>query len=210
VTQSSLIDSDQHSLQRFIWLLNQRGYRFWPEDKLCEVISVRNKKPDFYVRAPGHDFLAEVESFEKRLPRLGQAMSGNPAWESRRILTAVRHAAQQLRDYAHLNLPTVVVLDNWRRIGLPTDIGTLWAALFTPQGRGQPLLNSNNKRNVSAVAWNLPKTRPIDEDAINTEPPMCVRVLHNPYADIPLCSTVFGSTSDEHYRISQRGRPIRF
>jgi hypothetical protein len=209
VSPSKPAQTDRESLQRFTWLLNQRAYRFWPEDKLDEVISVRRKKPDFYVRTASGDLLVEVESFVERLSRPAQAMAVNPEREWRRIQGAVRHGAQQLGDYKDLNLPMMVVVDNWRRVGVPTDVGTLWGALFTAQGQSQPLLNSKNKRYVSAVAWNLPKARTLD-DTMTNERPMYLVVLHNPYADISFCRSFFDSINDKHFRINRRGRPILF
>src|SRR2546422_10765669 len=77
------------SEQRFVWLLNQRGFAFWREDALEEKIKVCTKRPDFYVETPGYGpFIAEVESFEKSGPVKSieaRVMASDPEQIFRRI-----------------------------------------------------------------------------------------------------------------------------
>jgi hypothetical protein len=195
--------------QRFEWLLIQRGFRFWGEDELEQVITVLGKKPDYYVRAAGCSFLAEVESFNKPGPfgmPLGQAMAMNPLPPAKRLRTPVRHAAQQLRPYEALKIPLLVVLDNGRKVGIPTNIGDLWDALFRPEGRGQALLNEGNKCHLSAVAWIVSTNAdmlPVTETQV-----MNVRLIHNPHAVIEFPINIFTDEEDQSFKVGPNGRLV--
>jgi hypothetical protein len=85
------------SERRFRWLLNQRQYQYWPEEKLQDVIIPRRTRPDFFVRTPTHgDFLVEAESFVKptALRTMGPRVSSlDPMKIQKRINRAVRNAA---------------------------------------------------------------------------------------------------------------------
>ncbi len=124
------------SEQRFCWLLKQRGFGYWAEDQLDQKIKVRKKRPDFYVEAPPNwKFLVEVESFQKSGPLRGWsggARARDPLPILKRIRTDVGHAAQQLNPYRGLNMPMLVILDNWRQVGLRSNASDLWDALFRP------------------------------------------------------------------------------
>jgi hypothetical protein len=212
------------SEERFVWLLNQRGYTFTREDKVETKIKklAVTTRPDFYVETPRNDaFLIEVESFEKPGPLQGMAtrvMFSDPELAFKRIRKAVMHAAAQLRPYQGLNLPMLVVLDNWRRVGIPSNILDLRNALFGTlevrqhfdpvsgkimgcpkwhHGRGQQL-NETLATYVSAVAWNLPRTRYYD-DPMTEERPMYLRIVHNPFASVPFPIDIFSNGNDEHY-----------
>jgi hypothetical protein len=198
--------------ERFCWLLNQRGYRYWCEDQLGQKIQVRRKRPDFYVEVPpGWKLLVEVESFQKagplKMPIRG-AMARNQLPILRRVRTAVQHAAEQLGPYRELNIPMLVVLDNWHQVGLPSNADDLWDALFRPI-KGRPLLNPCDKRHLSAVAWNLPAWRGFADD-MKQQRPMYLRVIHNPFALVPFPREVFNRPKDEHYRLNPNGLLVQY
>ena len=174
--------------RRFAWLLNQRSYGFWSENELEQKIELRGTRPDFYVETSRNGtFLVEVESFEEAGPfRIGSR--GGAAVDSerifRRIRTAVQNAARQLRPYKGLGIPMLIALDNWRMVGIPSNISDLRNALFGTlefrlpidlgggkadveeahwhHGGGQ-FFNKREKLYISAVAWNLPKARFVDD-----------------------------------------------
>lgn len=209
--------------RRFAWLLKQRGYDFWREDQLEQKIEVLEKQPDFYVETPRRGpFLAEVESFESPGPLSSTSRGGTVVDAQRifrRIRTAVQNAAAQLRPYRILNIPMLIVLDNWRLVGIPSNIVDLRNALFGTlefrmpvdldsgraimseahwhHGKGQ-FFNSREKLYISAVAWNLPKIRTVD-DPMTEERPMYLRLVHNPYAQVPFPIEIFNDADDEHY-----------
>lgn len=206
--------------RRFAWLLRQRGYLFWTEDRLEEVMAVRGKRPDFYVRTASFgDLIAEVESFEEPTLLDRKAMAGsrsgfiNPKPLLGRMKNAIRRAADQLKPYAEDGLPLLVVLDNWRRVGLPleeTDLiqvfgDLIFVATFDPvkgratdrrweHGRGRQL-GPKYRTYVSAVVVNIPKNPYVPEDP-RLERPMRVRILHNPFATISLPRNIFADRED--------------
>lgn len=217
--------------RRFAWLLRQRGYSFWSEDQLEKKITVCQTRPDFYVETPRSGaFLVEVESFVKPGP-LARARRGAISLDAEpifaRIRLAVKHATDQLRPYKTLHVPMLVVLDNWRRVGIPSNIVDLRNALFGTlevrvpvgpagperrrarwhHGKGQRL-NDRQGRFISAVAWNLPKRRAVDDPMIE-ERPMYVRMVHNPYALVPFPIEIFSNGDDEHYGY-RAGRWVNF
>uniref|UniRef100_A0A7C1IX73 Uncharacterized protein n=1 Tax=Ammonifex degensii TaxID=42838 RepID=A0A7C1IX73_9THEO len=202
---------DEISLRRFKWLLKQRGYRFWPEDRLEEVIQVRGTRPDFYVRMPWCDFLAEVESFEKSSVvdlNPNRVFTVNPKDLVKRISGACKEAARQLKPYANLGLPMVIVLDNWRQIGIPLDplhLVQLFGMIefrvpVSPEDgviQRPYLVHGKSRRfspeqhcHISAVVVPVPLVRYLEDD-FTEERPMRVRVLHNPFANVPLPREVF-------------------
>lgn len=221
---------DQVSLRRFGWLLKQRGYQYWPENRLEEKIRLRGKRPDFYVEDHrGTAFLVEIESFIKAGPLRSTSssptvMASDPEEAYKRIRIAVKHASEQLRPYRTLKIPLLVVLDNWRQVGLPSNILDLRNAMFgtlevrqqfdsncgvlgPPKwhpGKGQRL-NRFQGTYVSAVAWNLPKTRDPD-DPMTHERTMYVRMIHNPYSVIPFPIPIFNSGDDEHFGYNRNGQ----
>lgn len=182
------IRKDEVSLRRMKWLLGQRGYRFWPEDRLGGIIEVSNRRPDFYVQAANSIcFLAEVKSFEKEVsdsplhyPSNGATVGTvDPAIYERiydRIRGAVQEASAQLGAYRDRGIPLLVVLDSWRG-GMPTGSHELISVFGTREGRGSfdPLsgkpgparwhhgggqrLNNRQGRYISGVAWNKPRQR---------------------------------------------------
>jgi hypothetical protein len=226
--------------KRFSWLVRQRGYRFWYEDRLEEKIEVRGRRPDFYVETPFGDFLAEIESFKAPGPyeqmrnRVGVISSKAVP---NRMRTAVRHAAAQLKPYADLAIPLVVVLDNWRQVGIllkPIQLVQVFgnvvfrAPVLDGGSRlgevhkfhdGNRCLTDQHRTYVSAVAVNIPSERYNDVDApddMSRERPMNLRVLHNPYATCPLPVRIFSDDNDEHIRyedgkwVSMPGNTLRW
>ena len=203
--------------ERFRWLLTQRGYRYWTEDNLDEVILVRGKRPDFYVKTPHGDFLAEVKSFEKESPLrfLRQAMAYNQRSILKRIRKKVNDAAEQLRPYQIVGIPLLIVLDNWRRVGIPSNITDLLDALFGEQQLWVPIsssadagpvqwhhahgrvLSPDYKLYVSAVAWNLPRNPSAEPP--NCESDMYVRMVHNPFGIAHFPKEIFATADDVHW-----------
>lgn len=210
------------SEQRFIWLLKQRGYHsFWLEDQLEQKINVLGTRPDFYIETPRHGpVLVEVESFIKSGPLQmtgTRVMSFDSERIFKRIRKAVMHAADQLRPYQILNVPMLVVLDNWRQVGIPSNVLDLRNALFgtlevrkfldptgavhSParwhHGKGQRL-KAVQGNYISAVAWNLPKVR-YDKDPMTQERSMHLRLIHNPFANVLFPIDIFNNGDDEHW-----------
>lgn len=216
-----LQDFGEVAEKRFEWLLNQRGYSFLREDQIERRIRLCGTRPDFYVETTHRGaFLVEVESFETAGPLHdgpSQVMVLDPEPIFERIRRAVRRAKKQLGPYRELGVPMLIVLDNWRQVGIPSNIEDLRNAVFGTgefrqaisqggkevgptrwhHGLGQ-MLNSNWGSYISAVAWNLPKTRDIDDPMIS-ERPMYLRLLHNPHAGLPLPREIFDYPDDEHY-----------
>jgi hypothetical protein len=208
------------SNQRFAWLLTQRKYRFWGEDQLEDKIKTVQitKRPDFYVEASAKgDFIAEIKSFKQQGPFKGiqtKVISSDPEPIFKRIRTAVKEAADQLRPYETLNIPMIVVLDDWQKVGIWSNVLDLRNALFgtlsvrkpvypsgSPgrwhHGKGQQL-NENLGNYISAVAWNLPKNQ-YPDDPIAEERTMYLRMVHNPFANILFPIDLFNNGDDEHH-----------
>ena len=211
--------SDADSTDRFVCLLEQRGCQFWDEDHLDEVLTVRGKRPDFYVRTKEKlDFLVEVESFaresfSRRALRQNQVMFGLAERDWRQIRHAAKRAANQLRPYQSLKIPMLIVLDDLT-MGIPKNVAHLRFALLghpelhlqiNTQGRsvgsqalhhgsGQ-FFNEREKRYVSAVAWNL-QTH--------------LRIVHNPWAIVRLPTGTFTKSVDEHWGYNDEGDWVKF
>lgn len=204
---------------RFEWLMEQRGFPFWTEDKLEEVLEVKGKRPDFaFQAAAGVLILAEIKSFTPSARQLPRGRIGAVSMEA--LMTApklaVRHAAKQLRPYKDLRIPLVVVLDNWRQLGVvldwpvliqllgeatvrmlvERDTGTAKDVHWAPGG-GQ-VLHPEQKTYVSAVLVNLRTSPAYTEKNRDRECQMRVRVLYNPFAAVELPTDVFSHPLDEH------------
>jgi hypothetical protein len=230
--------SDEISIRRFTWLLDQRGYGYVDERRLEQAVAIRGgKRPDFLVdtRRNVH-FLAEVKAFEKPTA-LDQAPPGVGAMfigdlQKRINAGAISHAAEQLAPYRHDPLPRIVVLDNHRQIGISLDTHTLiqifgtlqyeftvntetgasvsegWAHRFADAAVGD-----KRRDYISAVAVNIP-TRRFDDfdgtvDDFTVARPMRVHVIHNPDATHPLPLWVFSEAHDKQI-IRQGDRWIEF
>ena len=200
---------------RFSWLLRQRGLLFFDESRLEERIQVRSKRPDFYVEPSSFPpILVEVEGFSKRDSHLAV-----PERILKRLRVAVGHAASQLAPYREMKIPTLVVLDNARKVRLPlgkNDLLNLFGLLewhkpinvITGDSAGPAYLTGSDdsfhvlgpewNNHVSAVAVNLPKDGYQYDEPPERERPMRLRVLHNPYASVPLPARVFDDAEDEN------------
>jgi len=197
---------------RFRWLVTQRGFRYWDETQLEEKLVKVTTRPDFYVETPFGDILAEVECFTEPGPidrRGGMCGAVDPDELLDRPRGLIKHAARQLRPYSDLNLPCLVVLDNWR--GFAINLGYPWLTqvfgTFEFRGRYVPesgtlgplklrhgggrRLKEGQHTYVSAVAVNINTVNYLDDDVCQ-ERRMRVRIIHNPFADCPFPMDILG------------------
>ena len=206
---------------RFGWLLKQRGYEYADEYNLDSKIAVQSKRPDYFVEASnGTKLLVEVESFNKGHELnmgAGFQQIGNYDQILDRVRNSVRHASFQLRDYKHLKIPLVIVLDNWRKRPLMLTSVNMREALFgritfalpiidSPSrflgepvpyhGRDQ-LLNEKWRRYISAVALIGRKKAYIYDDD-DREKPLRLQIFHNHFASVPLPLATFSDPEDRH------------
>ncbi len=205
--------------ERFAWLLNQRGVSYVDEAHLEQKVEDRGTRPDFYAWTPHVCFLAEVEALHKEGPFrrwLGVGF-GDVDAIIRRLRTPVQHAAKQLAPYRDLEVPMLVILDNHRKVGIQTGpieliqlLGTLKirVPIDTTTGRvgnarwhhgGGRTLSPDWRTYISGVAVNLPKRDHVYNEPPEKQRPMRVRLLHNPYADVPFPVAIFSDSEDEHY-----------
>lgn len=202
--------------ERFAWLLRQRGIPFWDEDSLESRIKIREeKRPDFYAEPQGQPpILVEVEGLHAiRSPTLAV----DPVQNWKRLRGPVELGARQLKPYRVLGIPMIVAVDNARRVGVslakidliqllgvteirvPVNLTTGGRAgrARLHHGRGQ-ILSGTRRQYISAVAVNLPKRGFEYIDRLEQERPMRLRILHNPYAQVPLPLSVFSDPEDEN------------
>ena len=207
--------------ERFAWLLRQRNIPFVDETKLKSRITVQGTNPDFLGEPRGLPrFIAEVESL--RAPGPLRKISSrsfvlNPNQILRRLRGPVKHAAKQLKPYATINIPMIVVLDNARRVGVPLSpieliqlLGEIEYRVPVNLATGQPagpttkhhgsgqVLTPTQKRYISAIAVNRPKQGHQYVEPIEKERPMCLLILHNPYALVRLPRKIFNDSEDTH------------
>ncbi len=202
--------------ERFAWLLRQRGIPFWDEDSLESRITIREeKRPDFYAQPQGQPpILVEVEGLHAIRSRF---LALDPMQNRKRMRGPVILAAKQLKPYQVLRIPMIVVVDNARRVGVSlatmdliqllgvTEIrvplnltaGGKAGEAYLHHGPGQ-ILTRTQRQYISAVAVNLPKRRHEYIEILAQGRPMRLRVLHNPYAQVPLPLSVFSDPEDEH------------
>lgn len=202
---------------RFSWLLRQRGCTYVREDQLEQVMMVRGPRPDFYVRSPSGPFLAEVKAFRQLGPidrRSGRVFATGIQELLKPISSSVDEARRQLRAYRELEIPTVIVLDNWRQIGIDLD-DVILVQLFGeiefivqvstdggPAGETQLAYGRGRTRGddkgtcVSAILVTEPLERQLRDD-FTDERPMRARVLHNPHAAVPLARSIFDQPEDD-------------
>ena len=180
---------DAPALARFAQLLEKRSCDYWQENELEQVLPIRRTKPDFFVHTPSKvQLLVEIKSFKKERSALlalrqNAVMSGLTSSDERRFVnTTVQHASRQLKPYRNLNFPSLVILDDFQDVGMPTN----------PDILGLCLMESFPKRDwqhISAVAWLLG----------GTELSPYLRIFHNPYATKALPLEAFGAQADEHW-----------
>jgi hypothetical protein len=218
---------DEVSIRRCTWLLTQRGCTFRREAEIGQVLTLKDSNPDFLVETPDRiRFLLELKSVGEQdtlLDRIDPSVtvfSIDSMSLQKRANRLVRDAANQLAPYAPEALPMVVMLDNHRQKGISLDKHTLRAlfgelvvtipmnpttggmvddAEWTHEDDNSPLAAGRNAH-ASAVAVLIPVHR-FDtwekSDDYTVERTMKVRLLHNPYAIVPLPASVFSDAVDE-------------
>lgn len=229
--------SDEISIRRFAWLLDQRGYTYVDERRLEHAITVRGgKRPDFFADTQrAVRFLAEVKAFETptaldhATATTGSMFIGDL---QRRITGPVERAARQLAPYANDPFPRVVVLDNHRQRGVSPGtveliqiFGTLEYGFTVNPETGASVsegwvhsdedyaIGDKRRNYISAVVVNIP-TRRFDDfdgtvDDMTVPRPMKAHVIHNPDATHPLPLWVFSEPHDKQI-IRQGDRWIEF
>lgn len=218
--------SDEISIRRCTWLLNQRGFRYWREADIGQVLPLQGTNPDFLVETPVQQrFFLELKAFEQNtiLDKMDPAIKvfslGHMSLQ-KRANRLVRDAAEQLLSYAGTGLPLVIGLDNYRQKGIGLDehsLGSLFGDLRVhikvdpASGRqleeawvrtddGSPLAGSR-RRHVSAVIALIAGERFDTFEAVDdfsVERPMKMRIVYNPDALVPLPRDVFNGPDDEH------------
>ena len=209
---------DATSLKIFGCLLNQRGYRLWPESLIHTRIPIRGKHPDFYVETPWCSFIAEVKSFQEPGP-LEQAKDRvgtlDPGKFVKRIARSCRTAAHQLEPYADLNLPMVVVIDNPVGIRIPLTPRYLIQLFGVIEFRGEYDPKRGGMEHLRLVHGGTRQLGPgpnlhpyvsavvvpillagCEGDDSHCDRPVRVRILHNPFATVPLPEGVFSDEKD--------------
>ncbi len=214
--------------QRFARLLRQRGIPFCDETNLERCIEVKRKRPDFYAEPRDFPpFFAEIKELQEVGP-LRRVMVGvwapDPYQNLKRLREPAESAAKQLKPYEKLRIPMLVVFDNARQVGVSLGSIDLIQLLGMSEYRvlmnvatgeqvGSATLHSGSKqvltpdrrRYISAIAVNLPKHGHQYVEPVEQERHMRLRVLHNPYASVPLPLAIFNDPEDEHIGV-QDGR----
>src|SRR5262245_52135497 len=219
------MSTDEISIRRCTWLLSQRGFAFWREQQIGQVLPLLSTQPDFLVETPGRvRFFLELKSFEQetlldRIDPSVRTFSIDPMSLQKRANRLVRDAATQLVPYSGNGLPMVIALDNYRQRGISLDkhtLGSLFGELQvhirvnpdTSQALGEewvriddgsPLAACRNQH-VSAVIALIPAERfdTFDKtDDFSIQRKMRVRILYNPDAAVPLPRDVFNDAQDE-------------
>jgi hypothetical protein len=220
------MSTDEISNRRCTWLLNQRGFRYWREVDIAQILMLRGTNPDFLVETPVLvRFFLELKSFEQdtlldRIDPSVRTFSIDPMSLQKRANRLVRDGADQLLPYAGEGLPMVIALDNFRQKGISLDehtLGGLFGELqlhirtnpntgenlgeaWVRVDDGSPLAGGRN-RQVSAVLALIPVER-FDtlekNDDFSVERKMKIRIAYNPDADVPLPRSVFSDAYDEH------------
>ncbi len=178
---------------RFACLLDQRGIPYCDEEHLEQWIAVRETRPDFYAQPYGFPpFFAEVGALDEGGPAPLAEVEGGPdgagiKWLSR----LVRPASRQLRPYKSLGVAMVVV------VGPPWE-GDLHCAAEELIQLAAAL--EDRRPYISAALVILPKHGWHRVGRGEREPPLRVRVVHNPAAKVALHLGIFAEPEDEHLR----------
>lgn len=220
------MSTDEISNRRCTWLLNQRGFRYWREVEIGQIVTLKGTNPDFLVETPVPvRFFLELKSFEQdtlldRIDPSVRTFSVGIMSLQKRANRLVRDAAEQLLPYVDAGLPMIIMLDNYRQKGISLDhhtLGGLFGELqvqirinpttgenlgeaWVRSDDGSPLAGGRN-RHVSAVAALVAGERFDTFDRIDdfsVERKMKVRVLYNPDAAVPFPRDVFNDPDDEH------------
>lgn len=218
----------EHAEERFEWLLRQRGFEYWTEEKLERVVEVKGKHPDFYIRdLGGRCALAEIKSFDKTRKQFSSGRTGAVSVDL--MLGAVRKAlkiaSEQLNPYQDLKIPMVVVLDNWRQLNIDLSplilsslLGELGIHMQVDMSTGQAfdvhwkpgnnqMLRVDEKSYISAVGVNRRISPDYSQEPPMSESAMYLTILHNPFAQVPLPVNFFQGKGDRNYVI-QDGQPV--
>lgn len=213
---------------RFAWLLRQRGIPFWDEANLEQRIEVKAKRPDFYAEPrDSSPFFAEVKELQKLGPLrrvTPRAWSPDPYQNLKRLRMPVEIASKQLKPYEKLGIAMLVVFDNARKVGVSLGSIDLLQLLGMSEIRvlvnvttgeqvgpqklhsgSKQVLTPDRRRYISAIAVNLPKQGHQYVEPTERERPMRLRILHNPYASVPLPLGIFNDPEDEHIGV-ENGR----
>jgi hypothetical protein len=181
---------DAPAIARFASFLENRRCIFWMENELDQVLPIRKTKPDFFVRtADNLPLLVEIESFEKErftlvALRQNNVMSGLSHSDHKRISNAVQHASNQLKPYRDLGFPNLIVLDDFRDVGMPANPDIIGLSLL------DYFDSKTDRSHLSAVAWLMG----------GRENPLHLRIFHNPHALAALPKEMFREQADEHWR----------
>ena len=176
---------------RFAWLLDQRGIPYCDEEHLQRWVPVRETRPDLYVRPYGFPpFFAEVGALDEAgaapVAEAGGAAAGaGDRWLSR----LVRRASRELRPYKGLGAAMVVVVDPPGEGDFPCAAEGLIRLAAALEDR---------RPYISSALVILPKHGWHRVGRGEREPPLRVRVVHNPAAKVALHLGIFAEPEDEH------------
>ncbi len=213
---------------RFTWLLRQRSIPFCDEANLEQRIEVKGKRPDFYAEPrESSPFFAEIKELQKQGPLrrvMAAAWAPDPYQNLNRLREPVEIASKQLKPYEKLRIAMLVVFDNARQVGVSLGSIDLLQLLGMSEYRvlinattgekvgpaklhsgSKQVLTPDRRRYISAIAVNLPKQGHQYMEPTETERPMRLRILHNPYASVSLPLGIFNDPEDEHIGV-ENGR----
>lgn len=122
----------------------------------------------------------------------------------------------------------LIVLDNWRFVGIPSNTVFLRMACYGALGVSTPILDKSRdagmnkiswhhfggqfftpreKQYISAVAYILPHNPYCD---LRRRQQMYVRVVHNVWAAVPLPTHLFDGSKDEHFGYVREGEALKW
>lgn len=140
------MSTDEISNRRCTWLLNQRGFRYWREADIGQVVPLQGTNPDFLVETPVPvRFFLELKSFEQdtlldRIDPSVRTFSIGIMSLQKRANRLVRDAAEQLLPYADTGLPMITL-----------TVGNGFTTTIPGLGRNQNFPNLSEKRITKAV-----------------------------------------------------------
>jgi len=186
---------------RFAWLLRQRGIPFWDEANLEQRIEVKAKRPDFYAEPRDFPpFFAEIKELQEVGP-LRRVMVGVWAPDPYQNLKRLREPAEV--SLGSIDLIQLLGMSEYRvlmNVATGEQVGSA-----TLHSGSKQVLTPDRRRYISAIAVNLPKHGHQYVEPVEQERLMRLRVLHNPYASVPLPLAIFNDPEDEHIGV-QDGR----
>ena len=205
----------------FELLLRARRIPFVSERGLEDLVAIQGgKRPDFCLDVGSPRVLVEVTELTAPGPldrihnRVG-AFDGGAI--TRRIRDEIADEKVQLKPYGASGHPTLVVLANPHRVGVPLGNREL-LQLFGEIALSVPfdgkelrmeegvlvhtknrVLSDHQTKYISAVGVleGLPRPSYFGEPAEQmTSNRLRVRIVHNPHADVPLSRTIFAAPND--------------